>query len=298
MSAHSVRVWAPAKLNLYLAVGVRRADGYHDVTTVLTAIDLFDELRIDPSDELVLMCTPDVGVPEQDNLVYRAAVALAKRVGRKPSGHITLTKRIPHGAGLGGGSSDAAAALVGLAAHWGVNVAFDALEEVAAGLGADVPFFLRGGPSLYVDRGDRFVGGMAPLELDVVVVRPDASVATGAAYDAFDRQTTSDLPGPAGLERALKAGNRSGVAGALYNNMTAASVGLAPPIGDALAWVRGANGVLGAAMAGSGSAVFGVCESAEVAVALAQSAKAHGWWSSAARTVSDGVRACVEGSGS
>lgn len=296
MSARSVRVLAPAKLNLYLAVGTRRSDGYHDVTTVLTAIDLFDELRIDPSDELTLTCTPDVGVPVQDNLVYRAAVALATRIGRRPSGRITLAKRIPHGAGLGGGSSDAAAALVGLATHWGVNIAFDALEEVAASLGADVPFFLRGGPSLYVDRGDRFVGSMAPLELDVVVIRPEVVVATAAAYAAFDLHAASDPPGPAALERALGIGDRSGAAAALYNNMTDASVGLARPIGEALAWVHSADGVLGAAMAGSGSAVFGVCESAEVATALAHSAKEFGWWSCAARTVSAGVRACVEGS--
>ncbi len=296
MSAHSVRIWAPAKLNLYLAVGSRRVDGYHNVTTVLTAIDLADEIRIDPSDSLSLECIPDLGIPAEENLVLRAADALARRVGRTPSGHITLTKRIPHGAGLGGGSSDAAATLVGLVAHWGVNVALDALEEVALELGTDIPFFLRGGPSLYVDRGDRFVASMPFMELDIVVVRPEAQVQTGDAYAAFDRLPIGEPPGPAVLEQALAARDASAIAAALYNNMTKPSVGLESSIGEALAWVQRGDGVLGSTMAGSGAAVFGVCENAVVARSLAREARERGWWSVATKTVPDGVR-ILEGSG-
>lgn len=297
MGAPRVRVWAPAKVNLYLAVGPVRTDGYHDVTTVLTAVDLADDLLIEPSDTLTVSCTPDIGVPAEENLVHRAAVALGARVGRVPTGHISVTKRIPHGAGLGGGSSDAAAALVGLARLWGVNITLDALEDVAAGLGADVAFFLRGGPALYVSRGDRFVSTMTPAECDVVIVKPPVSVPTGAAYATFDRLQVPEPPGPARLEQALAAGDCAAIARALYNNMTPASAQMVPVVGEAAEWLTGCEGVHGAAMAGSGSAVFGMCENAHAATACAADARSRGWWAVATRLVADGVRVSVEGGG-
>src|SRR5450759_265119 len=129
-----IEVEAPAKLNLYLGVGGRRADGYHGVETVLVALDLHDSVTVEPAAELSLVCEPDVGVPAPDNLAWRAAVALSSAVGRESSVAIRVVKRIPARAGLGGGSADGAAVIAALAAHWGIASDAPVLERVAASL--------------------------------------------------------------------------------------------------------------------------------------------------------------------
>ncbi len=290
MSVRAVRVVAPAKVNLYLAVGARRTDGYHDVTTVLAALDLADTLTLVQADGLSFTCAPDLGIPMEENLVVQAVRATAAHVGREPLVAVHLDKRIPHGAGLGGGSSDAAAAIVGLVRLWDLDIKDEALDALAASLGSDVPFFLRGGVALFDGRGDRFVRELPCAGLDIVLVRPDEPVPTGAAYAAFDRILQPPPPGVEALLGALERGVLAEVAAALYNNMTEASCGLVASVGDTLAWMRAVPGVVGAAMAGSGSTVFGVCMSPDDAQACADLARERGWWSMATRTVSDGVR--------
>lgn len=297
MTGRSVQVVAPAKVNLYLAVGARRSDGYHDVETVLAALDLVDTVTLSEADDLSFECSRDLGIPAAENLVVKAVEALAAQAGRQPHVAITLDKQIPHGAGLGGGSSDAAAAIAGLAQLWDLDLPQEALVEVAASLGADVPFFLRGGVALFDGRGDQFVRQLPFVPLDIVLVRPDELVPTGAAYAGFDRIMQPGAPGSAGLITALNGGIPAGIAAALYNNMTEASCGLVGSVAEALAWVSGATGVVGAAMAGSGSAVFGVCESAYHAQECATQAQSKGWWSSAAQTVAEGVRPQLIGGG-
>ena len=139
---NSVRVQAPAKVNLFLGVGEVLADGYHAVTTVMHAIDLRDEVVLAPAGVLSLVCVPDVGVPAERNLAWRAATEMGSRFGRDPRVEITLTKHTPHGAGLGGGSSDAAAVIAGLAYLWGADRRDDRCIGAARALGADVAFFL------------------------------------------------------------------------------------------------------------------------------------------------------------
>lgn len=298
MSTRSVSVTAPAKVNLYLAVGATRSDGYHDVTTALAALDMADRLTISHAPSLEFECDTDLGIAPEQNLAYRAARAFSGRIGREPAVRISLEKRIPHGAGLGGGSSDAAGVLVGLAAYWGIGVTVSALEDVAKDLGSDVPFFLRGGVCLYVGRGDRFFSRMPDLEMALVIVRPDTPVNTAEAYSAFDRMQVPPPPGPAQLEQALGAGDVAAVAAALHNNMTTVATGLVPEIGDALAWAQSRDGILGATVAGSGSAVFGICTDLETAREAASDAALRGWWSGVARTVPGGVRVRVnEGGG-
>ena len=130
-----VRVTAPAKVNLALSVGRKRPDGYHDVTTVLQALDLSDTLTFEPSGTLDVEYRPDIGVSDDRDLVRAAALALAEEGGCVPEAAIVVDKRIPLGAGLGGGSSDAAAALVGLSALWGLETSEDELRGIAVGLG-------------------------------------------------------------------------------------------------------------------------------------------------------------------
>lgn len=281
---------ASAKVNLYLGVGDLRPDGYHDVDTVLQAISLADEVSIEPGPALSVTTAPDLGLPPEENLAYRAARALGTAVGREPALSIRIAKHVPVQAGLGGASADAAAVLVGLAHRWGLGASErPLLYEVAAGLGADVPFFLGEGTALYTGRGDVLSRTMPTPRLHLALARPPVPVPTGAAYAAFDRLPAGPPPGPGRMVEACEAGDPAAVAASLYNNMTAASVGLVPEVGDALASLREAPGVLGAAMAGSGSAVFAVCASAADAAAVAATARERGLWAATATSVPGGV---------
>ncbi|MBE0416169.1 MAG: 4-(cytidine 5'-diphospho)-2-C-methyl-D-erythritol kinase [Coriobacteriia bacterium] len=283
-------VRAAAKVNLYLAVGGRRVNGYHDVETVLQAVSLADEVVLETAPVLSVTTDPDLGLPSGENLAYRAAKALGQAMGREPAVAISISKRIPAQAGLGGASTDAAAVLVGLAHRWGLGtVSTPLLHEVAAGLGADVPFFLGKGTALLTGRGDVLARTLPTPPLNLAIVRPPIPVQTGAAYAAFDRLPEQEAPGSAAMVAACEAGDPVRVASALYNNMTGASTGLVPEVADALAFLRGAPGVLGVAMAGSGSAVFGVCASADDAGKVVSAAAGRGLWSVAATAVSVGV---------
>ncbi len=270
---------APAKVNLHLGVGGVRTDGYHDVTTVLHALELADMVEIEPAAELTLTCEPSVGVSPENNLAYRAAVALGEAVGRRPQVAIRLIKHIPHGAGLGGGSSDAAAVIAGLATLWGVDPRDPRCIEVAAGLGADVPFFLAPtGCALMTGRGDVLARELPALDgVPVVLVRPPMPVPTAAAYRAFDAAPPV-APDPTRLLVALDAHDASAVSAAIANNMESASASVVPAVADALAWLKQQSGVRGAAVAGSGSAVFALCDTGDAAATIARSAETHGWW--------------------
>ena len=279
----SLTVTAPAKVNLFLGVGPARLDGYHSVQTVLHSLDLADTVRLTPADELTLACEPDLGIPAEDNLAYRAATAFSGAFDVDVLLDIHGTKRIPAGAGLGGGSSDAAAVLAGLA-HWaGLSLDDERLLRVARLLGADVPFLLEGGAALMGGRGDTLVRRLSPISAHVALVKPPAAVPTAEAYRVFDA-----APAPAGdasaVESALQAGDVGALAGALDNNMTAASEALVPEMAAALAWLESERGVWGSAMAGSGSTVFALCKDAGSAERIALAARERGWWGAATRT--------------
>lgn len=261
----------------------------------MQAVSLADDVHLRPAPVLSVIIEPSLGLPPEDNLAHRAARALAQALGRKPEVAILITKRIPAQAGLGGASADAAAVLTGLAVQWDVPASLAPLvREVAASLGADVPFFLGPGTALLGERGDRPLRTLPTPQLDLVLVRPAVAVSTAAAYAAFDEGSHVAPPGADGMIRACESGDAGQVARLLYNNLTDASTRLAPQIADALAFLTGAPGVLGAAMTGSGSAVFGVCESGDAARRVAASAAERGWWSVEATSVSEGA-AIVEG---
>lgn len=285
----ALQVAAPAKVNLYLVVGDRRSDGYHDVTTVLQTLELHDTIRIVPDRPLDVVCEPGLGVTADANLAAVAARALASAVGREPDVALHIEKRIPAGGGLGGGSADAAAVLVGLAELWGLPADHPSLSASARAVGADVPFFLAGGTALLGGRGDVVLRTLPTPELDVVLVNPGVPVPTGAAYAAFDRQLRVVAPPPDAIVAALKSGSSRAVSAALYNNMTEAAVGLAAEVGDAVALLQAEPGVLGRAVAGSGSTVFGVLDGREAAERAGQAMSARGWWATATRTTSAGA---------
>ena len=170
----ALRLLAPAKVNLTLEVLGRRPDGYHEVRTVMQAVDLCDELLLAPSKELSLSVTPADAAPVEANLVLRAAEALAARAGVTDGAAITLRKHIPTAAGLGGGSSDAGATLLGLRRLWDLAVEDGELAEIAASLGSDVPFFLCGGTALATGRGETLLPLPPPQEGAAVLLAPGA----------------------------------------------------------------------------------------------------------------------------
>lgn len=284
-----MRIFAPAKVNLHLAVGEVRDDGYHAVTTVLHALAFGDTVVIEPGSSFGFACTPDLGLRAEDNLACRAATAMAARFGRPLDVHISVEKHVPAGAGLGGASADAAATIAGLARLWHLDPGDPGIYETARSLGADVPFFLTGGAALFTGRGDVLERSLAPLDVPVVLVKPAEAISTGEAYAAFDRLEPSAAPDPSALLDALERADVRDVARRLYNNMTAAAVGIVPGVAGALRLVAESRGVLGSAVAGSGSAVFGICETGADASRCAEAAKDAGLWSVATRTGSSGA---------
>ncbi len=257
-------VAAPAKLNLHLEVIGKRADGYHDLETLMLAVDLFDTLEVadDPAGELSLACdTP--GVPAgPGNLAWRAADELRTRLAPGRGARMGLTKRIPHQAGLGGGSSDAAAAILGCAMVWGVEPASD----VAAAIGSDVAFFLGGPAAWCTGRGEVVEPEQVGGELWFVLVKPPGGLGTADVYRRLTLPATP-VSGDA-LRAAVRAGDPEAVARHLFNRLDGPAFGLRPDLAgvkDEL--VR--CGALGALLTGSGVAVFGVCRDRSHADAVA-----------------------------
>jgi len=287
-------VTAPAKINLFLGVGSPRPDGFHEVITVMHSLELADTVRLRPADELAVTCDADLGIPAEDNLAYRAARQFSETYGVDVLVDIEIEKRIPAGAGLGGGSADAAAVLAGLA-HWAaLPLDHSALVAIARSLGADCAFVLLGGPALMRGRGDEFVRPLPAISAEVVLVKPDASVPTAAAYRAFDASPVA-VGAASGVADALRFRDRAALAAGLSNNLTAAAESLVPEIAAVRAWLGEQEGVAGVLLAGSGSAVFALCEDRESAEQAARGARERGWWAVATQTRPSGVEVAEEG---
>jgi 4-diphosphocytidyl-2-C-methyl-D-erythritol kinase len=255
-----------AKINWSLVVGPRQSDGYHDVRTILQTIDLSDTLAIRfKRGPFTFQLTPALkargsvlSVPADDsNLVCRAARALwtaAGRSGEPRDAHVKLAKAIPVGAGLGGGSADAAAALVGLNAVWQLKIARHELVRLAASLGADVPFFLTGGTAMGLGRGDEIYPLTDIRRFGIVLIKPSFGVSTSDAYGWLeaDRETARVACACAEINVGWPSGPLR-----IINDLQTPVSRRHPAIQDAIeACYR--QGAVAAAMTGSGSAVFGV----------------------------------------
>jgi len=257
----SVRVPAYAKVNLRLDVLGRRADGYHELRTIFQAISLHDTLVLETRRELGIdLCIAGnsqlAGEPGQDNLVYRAIRDLGSEIGLKHGVRAVLTKRIPVGRGLGGGSSDAAAALIGLLQLTGKRVEAARLLQIASSLGADVPFFLLGGRALGIGRGDEIYPLPDAPRRHLLLISPhDIAVPTKDAYQWLSEELTNE-EGPTKLMRFC-ALCWSPQGGALSNDFEAAVFPRYPRL-SAIKRELLQQGAAEASLAGSGSAVFGV----------------------------------------
>lgn len=307
----SIKVFSPAKVNLFLGVEARREDGLHGTVNVMHALAMHDGFYLHralgwDSEDTGSLRVPAAAGPEdnlhvhlemvdrsasghgargaeglladvavQDNLVFKAIDAVARRIGygERETLFVRVEKSIPAQAGLGGGSSNAAATLRALGRLW--NITDDAmLEEVGATLGADVPFFLHGGCALFGDIGNRFVRALEPMNRSILLVKPERGVSTAAAYAAFDADPTF---APEALIEAVEQAQRADQV-PLFNGLVGAAQRLEPELDEVRRWLDehvGADHVL---LCGSGATTFAFVESFEAGAKLAAQAQARGWW--------------------
>lgn len=259
---------APAKVNLFLTVGARRGDGLHEIESVMQAVSLHDTVSLSPSDGFSISVDPAGAAPEDEtNLAMRAARAF-NALQERSGVAIEIEKRIPVAAGLGGGSADAAATLVGLNMLLEKRVSKKALEKMGAGLGADVPFCVRGGTAAARGAGENLSVLPCPTPVWWVTGISGASLATADVYEEFDRLGGGHVEDPYDVADSLARSDVARLAAALRNDLERAALSLAPQIRsgrDAL----GAAGALAVILAGSGPTWLGLARDEAHAVSVA-----------------------------
>ena len=275
-----VRVRVPAKINTALAVGPRRADGFHDLSTVFHAVSLYDEvLATERADDQIRLTMVGEGSEElacdDTNLATRAALLLRERYGSPELGvELHIDKHVPMAGGMAGGSADAAATLLACAECWRLETTLDELIELAAELGSDVPFLLLGGNALGTGRGEKLRKLPDSGRLEWVFALADHGLSTPQVYRRYDEmaeegrlQPSAELP-PEQLAE-LFSGEPVRVAAALRNDLQAPALDLYPELGQTLAAGGDAPGVLGALVCGSGPTCAFLCIDADAADELA-----------------------------
>ncbi len=287
----AVTARAPAKINVHLAVGPLRPDGFHELRTVYLAVSLFDTVTARPGEGLSLALSgegtgaatgADAVPTDRRNLVWRAAELLAEHAGVPADANLEIAKSIPAAAGLAGGSADAAATLVALDALWGTRADRSDLLALAARLGSDVPFSLLGGVALGTGRGEQLAPVLAGRAWHWVLGIAGAGLSTPAVYAELDRLRAAGRV-PEGAElltaepviAALRSGPAAALAAALANDLQAPALALRPELRRALQAVTGA-GALGALVSGSGPTVAALAPDHAAAVRLAASLAGEG----------------------
>lgn len=273
-----VTVRVPAKVNLHLSVGDTRPDGYHDILTVFQALSLTDEVTVAVAEEPGLEVYgegAEIVPTDASNLAWRAVQALAERTGRDPYDpkvRVVLRKGIPVAGGMAGGSADAAATLVALAALWRLDMGRDELAEVAARLGSDVPFALYGGTALGSGRGEKLVPVLTRHTFHWVIALDRRGLSTPDVYRELDRLRAEGSPPRVGsvepVLEALASGDPRQLALLIGNDLQAAAVSLRPSLRRTLR--AGVNaGALAGIVSGSGPTCAFLCRDAEDAVQVA-----------------------------
>ncbi|MGW9628597.1 4-(cytidine 5'-diphospho)-2-C-methyl-D-erythritol kinase [Microbacterium sp. NPDC055521] len=285
----AVHVRAPGKINVYLGVGPRHDDGYHSLATVFQAVSLYEDVYASFSDGFSLEVEGEVdvsGVPLDDrNLAMRAAKLLAQTAGVDAGVHLRIRKGVPVAGGMGGGSADAAAALVACDVLWGTELGAHRLHDLAARLGADVPFALHGGTAVGAGRGDELTPALARGRFDWVLVLSAQGLSTPEVYGRLDllraqEGAVADEP-PMSLDvpfpvlHALRAGDAHDLAAAMMNELEAAAVIDRPDLGATL--IDGIRfGALGGLVSGSGPTIALLCESPEHARSVQDQLRSSG----------------------
>ena len=262
---------APAKINWFLEVIGKRADGYHDIASLMQCISLYDNLLFELSDTIEVVSNSDIAL--KDNLVYRAACLLKEYSSCKQGAKIVLQKDIPIGAGLGGGSSDAAHALLGLNKLWGLGLNKKELSLLGTGLGSDVPFFFDAPFALVEGRGEKVTKYGMDSPVVLLLVMPPFSVSTLWCYALFDKLNTGELTKKT-IDiklfcRALRSRDFASLCAMLSNDLEKVIVESYPVVGEIKSRLL-EEGAAISAMSGSGPAVFGVFKSKKVAISAAR----------------------------
>ncbi|WP_116196535.1 4-(cytidine 5'-diphospho)-2-C-methyl-D-erythritol kinase [Microbacterium trichothecenolyticum] len=288
LAAEGVRVRAPGKLNLFFEVGGVHDDGYHDVASAYQAVSLYEDVWASPSDEFTVAVsgTVDVsGVPADDrNLAVRAARLVAQRIGHTGGVHLDIVKHVPVAGGMGGGSADAAAALVACDALWGAELGTAELHKLASRLGADVPFALMGGTAVGTGRGDQLSPALAKGRFDWVVVPSDAGLSTPEVYTHLDElrarpDIVSGARVPAvapGVLQALRAADPIALAEHTRNDLQIAALSLRPELRDVLE-LGEESGALAGMVSGSGPTLAFLTVDPESALELQITLSAAGY---------------------
>ena len=284
----------PCKVNLHLGIHTQKDQrGYHKVDSLMVPVALYDTVVVDDAPELTVTHEPQLCVLPERTTTWKAAVLLANKLGISPDVSIDVQVHIPEKAGLGGSSADAAATLYLLAQRWGIDPLDSLVVEVAKAVGADVAFFLDPRPSLMLGAGDTLVETYtSTVDAPLAIVLPaETGVVTKEAYDQFDAspiapesyENLSALLRNAGNSGAASDQATAGeqliqqVASFLFNNLAPAAKSLKPQVAEVEEWLKAQPGVLGAQVSGSGSSSFALCESRDVADAIAAAAQAKGW---------------------
>lgn len=303
-----MRIHAPAKINLGLLVGPSDdATGLHAVDSLFHFTAFGDTLTIEPADSLELTCDRDLGIAPEENLAYRAAVAMGEKFGFEPRVAIHLEKRIPHGAGLGGGSSDAAAVILALAQANGIATNDPAVHDVARSLGADVAVFLSPeGAPIMTGHGDVFVRSVPAAEgLPIVLAQPeDSVVATADVYRAFDAMPYPPRefePIIAAMDELMESAPAPGsgepwdrgvlftFGSRMFNTLQVPATRVCREISELNAFLGDQRECLGAMVSGSGSACFAICQTVADAEEIVARARRRGYWAVATTLTSHGT---------
>jgi len=260
-TGYTIKSLAPAKINYILEIGRKRKDGFHEIKTVFQTVSLFDVLHFkEIQGKVIINSNTDKMGPPEENLVYKAAMMLKRKLTVDKGVEIFIDKKIPVGAGLGGGSSDAACALKGLARLWNLRLDKKTLYEMASFLGADVPFFIEGGIATARGKGDvisNISRGIKP-SFSVLLVYPEIHISTKEAYEKWDKE--GDGSKGKGIDTFMKAFYKfdtDGMAKSLFNDFESVIIKQHPIIGEIKQKMK-ELGALGALMSGSGSSVFGI----------------------------------------
>jgi 4-diphosphocytidyl-2-C-methyl-D-erythritol kinase len=281
----SLTAFAPAKVNLYLHVGAPEGDGYHPLSSLMVFADVGDVVSIQPAEAPGFEVTGPFAAPlegQDDNLVVRAAQALLAHVGGpQPPFRLILDKQLPVAAGLGGGSSDAGAALRLLRQALGLTVQDEILTAIAGRIGADGPACLWARAAIGEGRGDRLFAAPVLPGLDAVLVNPGVPSSTAAVYRAYDAAGCPGGPERPWLPEAFEdAVEVAAVLAGCRNDLEAPAVALTPVIGEVLETLRGEPETLLARMSGSGATCFALCAGDIEAEGLAERLQSMrpGWW--------------------
>lgn len=277
---------APAKINLYLHVGPVRADGFHDLASLFVFAGKGDVIHATPADRLTLdvagpFADSLAGLVPEKNLVFRAAKSLAAHCNVKSGAAITLEKNLPIASGVGGGSADAAAALLALIKLWNVDISQNALSSLAFALGADVPACLERAPVNVSGAGEVLRPGPALPPLWICLANPRVEMPTGPIFRAFDATYARPEPPRPATMVGVNYASLQKMFLASRNDLEPFAVERAPVIGEVVAFLAACPGALAARMSGSGATCFALFASEAAANRAAARASACGWWSMA-----------------